>query len=68
MPIQLTPENEQRLLDQKAAIDNATYELRRAERAGLDVTDLKAQVAELEKMRVGLLRTYSAGATAKLVR
>lgn len=56
--IKLTPEDKQRLLDLAPDIAALHREIAKAESAGYDVKQLKADLAEAEKKRAGTLRVY----------
>jgi len=58
-PIKLSPEMEEDLKDMGPNLATLDFEIQKAERAGLDVADMKAKFVELKKMRLGLLREYT---------
>lgn len=57
-PITITPQQRKALLASKAQLDEAQQEINRAKRAGIDVTELQAQLDEARKLRDGLLAEY----------
>jgi hypothetical protein len=58
LPISLTPEQIQQLDAYRNQMAAIATEIERAERAGIDVTDLKAQFVRVENLRSGLLKEY----------
>lgn len=58
-PIMLTEEEKKVLIDLEDTILLVEHELLRAERAGIDVTDLKTELQKAVKLREGLLREYT---------
>jgi len=58
-PITLSPEMAETLKDMGPDITTLEFELTKAKRAGLDITDMEKKLAELKKIRIGLLREYS---------
>ena len=58
-PIKLKKEDYERLLSLEPDIEWLAMEIARAERAGIDVSDLKKKFAETRKLREGLLREYA---------
>jgi len=58
-PIKLTPEDERSLKELGPDIEALEKEIARAERAGLDVTTLKADLAKAKTLREGILREYA---------
>jgi len=58
-PITLSPEVEKTLRDMGPDISTLEFELAKAKRAGLDITDMEKKLAELKKIRVGLLKEYT---------
>lgn len=58
MAISLSPADKQSLIDLERLIPDAQAEIDRAERAGLDVTKLKAQFEKAKLLRVSLLQEY----------
>lgn len=56
--VNLTQEQLDALHGAEAQILNIEAEINRAESAGLDVKDLRAQVKEMENLRRGLLKVY----------
>ena len=56
--IRLSPEDKQTLVDLEADVIGLEREITRAERAGLDVTELRAKFDESKKLREGILREY----------
>jgi len=57
-PIKLTPEDKKTLEDLGADIAALEAELDRAERAGIDVTELRKKLEASKKLREGILREY----------
>ena len=57
-PITLSPEMAAELKDMGPDIRTLEREVEKAKRAGLDVGDMAAKLAELKKIRLGLLREY----------
>lgn len=57
-PIKLTAEQKKSLLDLEADIRAMEVEIKRAERAGLDVKDLKESFEKAKALRSGILREY----------
>ena len=55
----LTVEQRQKLVDMEADLEFILTEIRRAERAGIDVNELQAKFDKMAKLRTGLLREYS---------
>lgn len=58
-PITLTPEMKKTLQDMEADIETLKFELEKAKRAGIDVTDLAKRFEEMKTLRTGLLKEYS---------
>ena len=58
-PIMLTSEMSNKLKDMAPDISRIEYEIKRAERAGLDISDLKKQFSDMKTMREGLLSEYT---------
>lgn len=58
--IKLTPDDRQKLEDLGPDIEALEAEINRAERAGIDVTQLKDDLAKAKTLREGVLREYSA--------
>jgi len=58
-PIVLTSEMQESLKDMGPDLATLDFEIKKAERANLDVADMKAKFIELKKMREGLLREYT---------
>jgi len=58
-PIKLSPEMEEGLKDMGPDLATLDFEITKAERAGLDVKDMKAKFADLKRMRLGLLKEYT---------
>ena len=56
--ITLTAQQRKALIASKAALDEAQQEINRAKRAGIDVTELQAQLDEARRLRDGLLAEY----------
>lgn len=65
--VQLTAEqlNDLRTLEDTHNILRS--EIARAKEAGLDMTDYEAKLAELEKVRSGILKVYGAGSKRRPV-
>lgn len=57
-PIKLTETRKQDLIKMQPDIDNLKEELDRAESAGIDVTENRLKLSELEKQRDGILKVY----------
>lgn len=57
--IRMTVVQQQSLLDLKEDIEWLEREIVKAERAGIDVTDIQTKLRDLVKLREGLLREYS---------
>ena len=57
-PITLSPEMAAELKDMGPDIRTLEREVEKAKRAGLDVGDMATKLAELKKIRLGLLREY----------
>lgn len=57
-PITLTAQQRKALLASKTQLDEAQQEINRAKRAGIDTTELQAQLDEARKLRDGLLAEY----------
>ena len=57
-PIRLTPEDRRTLERLQPDIKALEVEIARAERAGLDVTGLKADLAKAKALLEGVLREY----------
>lgn len=58
-PIKLTAEDQRTLEDLGPDITALEAEIARAERAGLDVTKLKDDLAKAKTLREGILREYA---------
>jgi len=58
-PITLSPEMEKTLKDMGPDIMTLEFELAKAKRAGLDISDMETKLAELKTIRVGLLKEYT---------
>ena len=58
-PITLTPEMQESLVEMGPDLLTLDREIKKAERIGLDVADMKAKFVELTKMRQGLLKEYT---------
>jgi len=58
-PIRLSPEDRRTLEELGPDIEVLEKEIARAERAGLDVTKLKDDLAKSKTLREGILREYS---------
>ena len=58
-PITLSPEMKETLKDMGPDITTLEFELAKAKRAGLDIADMEKKLAELKKIRIGLLKEYS---------
>jgi len=58
-PIKLTAEDQRTLEELGPDIEALERELVRAERAGLDVTKLKDDLAKAKTLREGILREYA---------
>lgn len=58
-PITLTSEDKRTLENLKPDIDALEKEIARAERAGLDVTTLKSDLAKARALLEGILREYA---------
>jgi len=58
-PITLSPEMKKTLEDMGPDITTVEFEIAKAKRAGLDISDMEVKLAELKKIRIGLLREYS---------
>jgi DNA repair exonuclease SbcCD ATPase subunit len=67
LSIQLTEEQVRDLTSYKAEVDRLHGELDRAEKAGLDIADLRTALHEIEKVRSGMLRVYGPTVTRKRV-
>ena len=63
--IELTAAQTRELQGMEQALTTLRENLERAERAGLDVGDLKQRLADAEAKRAGLLREFSPGAIAR---
>jgi hypothetical protein len=57
-PIRLTPEDRRTLEDLGPDIEALEAEIAKAERAGLDVTKLRADLKNAKALREGVLREY----------
>jgi len=57
-PLKLDPESKSRLEELAETERWLEVELRRAERAGLDVRELKERFEKFKEMRLGMLREY----------
>lgn len=58
-PITLSKEMTETLKDMAPDITTLEFELAKAKRAGLDIKDMEIKLAELKKIRLGLLKEYS---------
>ena len=58
-PITLSPEMKKTLTDMGPDITTLEFEIAKAKRAGLDISDMEVKLAELKKIRIGLLKEYS---------
>jgi len=58
-PITLSPEMKETLKDMGPDISTLEFELAKAKRAGLNITDMEVKLAELKKIRIGLLKEYA---------
>jgi len=58
-PIKMTKEMETTLKDIEPNLVTLKFELEKAERAGIDVKELKVRFEEMKRMRLGLLREYT---------
>jgi len=58
-PITLSPEMTETLKDMGPDITTLEFELAKAKRAGLDIKDMEIKLAELKKIRIGLLKEYT---------
>lgn len=59
--INLTATQQQQLLDAGNAVIALQTHLDRLQRAGVDVTSLRAQLTKAEQLRQGLLREFGTG-------
>ncbi len=57
-PFMLTREQTKQLRDVEPDITHLTSEIQRAERAGMDVTELKTKIEKLKVLRLGLIREF----------
>jgi len=57
--IKLTSEEKRRLVDLKTDMAFLEGELARAERAGIDISDLRAKYEKMKKLRSGILKEYA---------
>lgn len=57
-PIKLDPKDIKALQDMALSITLLKKEVEKAERAGLDMREMKAKLLETAKLREGLLREY----------
>ena len=57
-PIRLTPEDQKTLEDLSTDIVALEGELVRAEKAGIDVSEIREKVDAAKKLREGILREY----------
>lgn len=57
-PIKLDPKDITALQDMAVSISLLKKEVEKAERAGIDVKEIKARLIETAKLREGLLREY----------
>lgn len=57
-PIMLTPEDQKVLEDLAVDLDALEREVKRAEKAGIDVTELKEKFEAAKTLREGILREY----------
>lgn len=62
--IRLTGQQQQTLVDAQKQIAQLNDLIRRAEMAGLDVSKLKDQLAQADKLRAGLLTHFGTGSTS----
>jgi len=58
-PIKLTPEDQRTLEQLGPDIEALEREIARAERAGIDVTTVKSDLAKAKALREGVLREYA---------
>ena len=58
-PIKLSPEDQRTLEVLKPDIEALEVELAKAERAGLDVTTIKSDLAKAKSLLEGILREYA---------
>lgn len=58
VPLKLTSAQKKELIDLEADIRALDVEIKRAARAGLDVTELKASFDKATTLRTGILREY----------
>jgi len=58
MAINLTPEQIHELDSYRVQLGTIAEQIEKAERAGIDVADLKDQFVRIENLRAGLLREY----------
>lgn len=57
-PVKLKPEDITKLQDMALSISLLKREMEKAERAGIDVKEIKARLLETAKLREGLLKEY----------
>jgi len=57
--IKLTSEEKRKLVDLKTDMSFLEGELSRAERAGIDISELRAQYEKMKKLRSGILKEYA---------
>lgn len=58
-PITLTPEMSKTLVEMEPDLRLLEYELLKARRAGIDVTDLQKRFEEMKVLRTGILKEYT---------
>jgi hypothetical protein len=63
--VNIDPETIQKLRDYETTMGQLASEIERAERAGIDVTELKAQFVRVETLRSGLIREYGPPPTTR---
>ena len=57
--IKLTSEEKTKLVNLKTDMAFLEGELSRAERAGIDISELRAQYEKMKKLRAGILKEYA---------
>lgn len=58
VPFKLTKEQKEGLIKLEADIKSVEFEIARAKRAGLDVTELEAKFQKAKKLREGIMKEY----------